>query len=43
MRIPEFDKPFEVHIDVFKKAIREVLVQKGHPIVSREGNFMEPN
>jgi len=32
LRLPEFDKPFEVHTDASDKAIGGVLVQDGHPI-----------
>ena len=32
LRLPEFDKPFEMHTDASDKEINGLLVQEGHPI-----------
>ena len=43
LKLPDFELPFEVHIDASNKAIGGVLVQKGHPMAfeSRKLNDAE--
>lgn len=33
LKLPNFDAPFKVHMNVLSKEVGKVLVQEGHPMV----------
>jgi hypothetical protein len=41
LKLPDFDKDFEIHFDAFDFAIRGVLVQNGRPMAFESKKLSE--
>jgi len=41
LKLPDFEKAFEVHTDASDKAVEGVLVQEGHPVAIKSRKLSE--